>query len=52
MSAESAAFGQSALFAIGVGGKYLAGWLSDKLKAVNVMVCFAAVDVRVLADAA
>jgi len=42
LSAESAAFGQSALFAIGVGGKYLAGWLSDKLKAVNVMVMFAA----------
>ena len=42
ISAESAAFGQSALFAIGVGGKYLAGWLSDKLKAVNVMVGFAA----------
>jgi len=42
ISAESAAFGQSALFAIGVGGKYLAGWLSDKFKAVNVMVAFAA----------
>ncbi|MFL6373856.1 MAG: nitrate/nitrite transporter [Pyrinomonadaceae bacterium] len=42
LSAESAAFGQSALFAIGVGGKYLAGWMSDKLKAVNVMVIFAA----------
>jgi MFS family permease len=42
ISAESAAFGQSALFAIGVGGKYLAGWLSDKVKAVNVMVAFAA----------
>ena len=42
ISAESAAFGQSALFAIGVGGKYLAGWLSDKLKAMNVMVGFAA----------
>jgi MFS family permease len=42
MSAESAALGQSALFAIGVGGKFLAGWLSDKLKAVNVMVIFAA----------
>jgi MFS family permease len=42
LTAESAAFGQSALFAIGVGGKYLAGWLSDKLKAVNVMVIFAA----------
>jgi len=42
LSAESAAFGQSALFAIGVGGKYLAGWLSDRFKAVNVMVVFAA----------
>ena len=42
LSAESAAFGQSALFAIGVGGKYLAGWLSDRFKAVNVMLVFAA----------
>jgi len=42
LSAESAAFGQSALFAIGVGGKYLAGWLSDRFRAVNVMVAFAA----------
>jgi sugar phosphate permease len=42
LSAESAALGQSALFAIGVGGKFLAGWLSDKWKAANVMVAFAA----------
>jgi MFS family permease len=42
LSAESAAFGQSALFAIGVGGKFLAGWLSDRWKAANVMVAFAA----------
>jgi MFS family permease len=42
LTAESAAFGQSALFAIGVGGKYLAGYLSDKIRAANVMVAFAA----------
>ncbi|MBV9242838.1 MAG: MFS transporter, partial [Acidobacteria bacterium] len=41
LTAESAAFGQSALFAIGVGGKYLAGWLSDRWKPANVMVIFA-----------
>ena len=42
LTAESAAFGQSALFAIGVGGKFLAGWISDRWKAANVMVAFAA----------
>ena len=41
ISAESAAFGQSALFAISVGGKFLAGFLSDKFRAVRVMVFFA-----------
>ncbi len=41
ISAESAAFGQSALFAISVGGKFLAGFLSDKIRAVRVMVFFA-----------
>ena len=41
ISAESAAFGQSALFAISVGGKFLAGFLSDKFRAVRVMVLFA-----------
>ena len=42
ISAEAAAFGQSALFAIAVGGKFLAGSLSDKFRAVGVMVFFAA----------
>ncbi len=41
ISAESAAFGQSALLAISVGGKFLAGFLSDKFRAVTVMVFFA-----------
>lgn len=41
ISASTAAFGQSALFAIGVGGKFLAGYLSDKFRAVSVMVFFA-----------
>ncbi len=41
ISAESAAFGQSALFAISVGGKFLAGFLSDKFRAVRVMTFFA-----------
>ncbi|MFM9903286.1 MAG: nitrate/nitrite transporter [Pyrinomonadaceae bacterium] len=41
ISASTAAFGQSALFAIGVSGKFLAGWLSDKFKASGVMVFFA-----------
>lgn len=41
ISAETAALGQSALFAIGVTGKFIAGWLSDKLKATIVMTSFA-----------
>jgi len=41
ISAQTAAFGQSALFAIGVGGKFLAGYLSDKFQASGVMVFFA-----------
>jgi MFS family permease len=41
ISAEAAGFGQSALFAIGVGGKFLAGWLSDKVNAAAVMAGFA-----------
>ncbi len=41
IGAETAAFGQSALFAISVGGKLLAGFLSDKFRAVRVMVFFA-----------
>lgn len=42
ISASTAAFGQSTLFAIGVGGKFLAGWISDKFGAVRVIVGFAA----------
>jgi len=38
VSAETAAFAQSALFAISIGGKFLAGFASDKLGAVRVMV--------------
>lgn len=38
VSAETAAFAQSALFAISIGGKFLAGTLSDKFRAVRVMV--------------
>ncbi len=38
VSAETAAFAQSALFAISIGGKFLAGALSDRLRAVRVMV--------------
>ena len=41
ISAETAALGQSALFAIGVGGKFVAGWLSDRLNAAGVMAAFA-----------
>ncbi|MEO6051466.1 MAG: MFS transporter [Pyrinomonadaceae bacterium] len=42
ISASTAALGQSALFAIGVGGKFLAGYLSDKFKASVVIVFFTA----------
>ncbi len=38
VSAETAAFAQSALFAISLGGKFVAGFLSDRLGAVRVMV--------------
>lgn len=38
VSAEAAAFAQSALFAVSLGGKFLAGFLSDRLGAVRVMV--------------
>ncbi len=38
VSAETAAFAQSALFAISIGGKFIAGALSDRLGAVRVMV--------------
>jgi sugar phosphate permease len=37
VSAETAAFAQSALFAISIGGKFLAGFLSDRLGPVRVM---------------
>ncbi len=38
VSAETAAFAQSALFAISLGGKFVAGFLSDRLGAIRVMV--------------
>ena len=38
VSAETAAFAQSALFAISIGGKFIAGALSDKIRAGRVMV--------------
>jgi len=41
VSAETAAFAQSALFAISIGGKFLAGFLSDKFRTVGVMVACA-----------
>lgn len=41
ITAETAAFGQSALFAIGVGGKFVAGWLSDRFRAAAIMSGFA-----------
>ena len=37
VSASTAAFAQSALFAISIGGKFLAGFLSDRFTAVKVM---------------
>ena len=37
VSAATAAFAQSALFAVSIGGKFLAGLLSDKIKAPIVM---------------
>jgi len=42
VSAETAAFAQSALFAISIGGKFLAGFASDKLGSVRVMTFCAA----------
>jgi MFS family permease len=41
VSAASAAFAQSALFAVSVGGKFLAGFLSDKFRTVSIMVACA-----------
>ncbi|MFN0278989.1 MAG: nitrate/nitrite transporter [Pyrinomonadaceae bacterium] len=42
VSAETAAFAQSALFAVSIGGKFLAGALSDKFRAVKVIVACSA----------
>lgn len=42
LSASAAAFAQSALFAVSVGGKFLAGFLSDKFRTVTVMLACAA----------
>ncbi len=38
VTAETAAFAQSALFAVSIAGKFLAGFLSDKLTAVRMMI--------------
>lgn len=43
ISAESAALAQSLLFTVGIGGRSLAGYLSDKLGSAIVMACFAGV---------
>lgn len=42
VSAATAAFAQSALFAVSVGGKFLAGYLSDRFRTVHVMAVCAA----------
>ena len=41
LSAELAAFAQSALFAVSVGGKFLAGLLSDRFRSLAVMIACA-----------
>jgi MFS family permease len=41
VSAETAAFAQSALFAMSVGGKFLAGYVSDKFRTAAVMAACA-----------
>ena len=41
VSAETAAFAQSSLFAVSIGGKFLAGFLSDKFQSVRVMMACA-----------
>ncbi|MBK9215391.1 MAG: MFS transporter [Chloracidobacterium sp.] len=41
LSAETAAFAQSALFAVSVGGKFLAGFFSDLFRSVRVMAASA-----------
>lgn len=38
LSAETAAFAQSGLFAVSIGGKFLAGYLSDRFTAVRMIV--------------
>ena len=38
VSAETAAFAQSALFAVSIGGKFIAGFLSDRFTAVRMMM--------------
>jgi len=43
VSLQTAAFAQSALFAVSVGGKFLAGYLSDKLPPNRAMLAFAAI---------
>jgi MFS family permease len=42
VSAETAALAQSGLFAVSIGGKFIAGFLSDRLGAVRVIVFCAA----------
>ena len=42
VTAQTAAFAQSALFAVSIGGKFLAGALSDKFHAVRVIVACSA----------
>jgi len=43
VSLQTAAFAQSALFAVSVGGKFLAGYMSDKLPPNRAMLAFAAI---------
>ena len=38
VSAETAAFAQSALFAVSIGGKFIAGYLSDRFTAVRMII--------------
>jgi MFS family permease len=53
VSLQTAAFAQSGLFAVSVGGKFLAGYLSDKVSPVRAMLVFAGImflSTLVLAD--
>ncbi|MGB7070753.1 MAG: MFS transporter [Pyrinomonadaceae bacterium] len=43
VSLETAALAQSALFGVSVGGKFLAGYLSDKLSATRVILIFSGI---------